>query len=384
MLNIALFGPPGAGKGTQSPMLMERYGLFYISTGDLLRAEMRNKTDLGRAAKDIIAKGGLVSDEIIVQILESTIHDNPQANGFLFDGFPRTWVQAYILDGLLLKLHTSLTSLVSLEVPVEVCTERLLARATVSGRIDDTREVIEVRLREYKDKTAPVLKFFDERGVHQAVDGLGTVDQIFQRICDGIDRTLQNVQMNIVLLGGPGSGRGTQAGQLAAKYNMTILSAGDLLQEEIRRGSALGQKVSAQMEEGALVPDEVVIGLVEERIRSNSGRTGFIFQGFPRTLVQAYILDGLLRKAGSQVNCVLNLRVPTLELLQRLAARGRHYDLSTATIVQRLQAYERYEGALSRYYENSGRLHAIDGVGSTEEVFQRMAEQVDAAFRRAR
>ena len=384
MLNVALFGPPGAGKGTQSAMLVERYGLFWISTGDLLRAEMRGGTDLGRAAKDIIAKGGLVSDEIVVQILEKAIRDNPHANGFLFDGFPRTWVQAYILDGLLLRLHTSLANLVSLEVPDAVCLERLTGRSATSGRVDDTREVIEVRLREYHQKTSPVLRFYAERGVHQALDGLGTVDEVFGRITGVIDRTLQQVQMNVVLLGGPGSGRGTQALRLAARYNLTILSAGDLLQEEIRRGSAVGQQVASRMEEGSLVPDEVVIGLVEDRIRANSGKNGFLFKGFPRTLVQAYILDGLLRKAGSQVNCVLDLQVPTLDLLRRLAARGRQYDVSTTTVIQRLQEYERYAGALARYYENSGRLHPIDGVGTADEVFERSAARVDDAFRRAR
>jgi adenylate kinase len=384
MLNIALFGPPGAGKGTQSPMLVARYGLFCISTGDLLRTEMRNGTDLGLAAKDVIAKGGLVPDEIIVQILEKTISENPQANGFLFDGFPRTWVQAYILEGLLLKMHTSLMALISLEVPDRVCTERLLGRAVNSGRIDDKHEVIEVRLREYNEKTAPVLGFYAERGIHKAVDGLGTVDEIFDRVTNVIDLTLESVQMNVVLLGGPGSGRGTQAQRLAAKHNLTILSAGDLLQEEIRRGSPVGQQVFAQMEEGSLVPDEVVIRLVEERIKSNKGRNGFIFKGFPRTLVQAYILDGLLRKAGSQVNCVLDLRVPTIELVRRLSARGRHYDLATATIFQRLHAYEHYENALSSYYGNSGRLHVIDGVGSLDEVFLRMSKPIDEAFRLAR
>ena len=134
MLNVALFGPPGAGKGTQSARLIERYGLLYVATGDLLRAEIREGTDLGKSARAIIERGGLVSDEIIVQILEHTIRDNSSANGFLFDGFPRTFVQAYILEGLLLKLHTSLMNLVSLEVPEAECLARLLERARTSGR----------------------------------------------------------------------------------------------------------------------------------------------------------------------------------------------------------------------------------------------------------
>ena len=126
MLNIALFGPPGAGKGTQSEFLIEKYNLFYISTGGLLRKEMANRTRLGREAQSIIAAGGLVSDEIIVQIIENTITGNPTAHGFLFDGFPRTYVQAYILEGLMLKLNTSLTCLISLNVSGRRIREPLL------------------------------------------------------------------------------------------------------------------------------------------------------------------------------------------------------------------------------------------------------------------
>ena len=137
MLNIALFGPPGAGKGTQSEFLIKEYNLFYISTGDLLRKEIANGTALGREAQNIISTGGLVSDEIIVQIIEKTITDHPEANGFLFDGFPRTYVQAYILEGLMLKLNTSLTCLINIDLPEEICVERLLNRGKTSGRSDD-------------------------------------------------------------------------------------------------------------------------------------------------------------------------------------------------------------------------------------------------------
>lgn len=124
MLNIALFGLPGAGKGTQSELLLKEYNLFYISTGDLLRKEIAQKTKLGLEAQNIIASGGLVSDEIIVQIIEKTITENPESNGFLFDGFPRTYIQAYILEVLMLKLNTSLTCLISLNVLEEESVSR--------------------------------------------------------------------------------------------------------------------------------------------------------------------------------------------------------------------------------------------------------------------
>ena len=145
MFNIALFGPPGAGKGTQSRKLIEKYNLAYISTGDILREEIAEGSDLGMQAKSVIEKGGLVSDEIIVQIIEKKIKTNTEVNGFLFDGFPRTVVQAYILEGLLLKLNTSLNCMVTLEVPQDILMERMLERAQKENRIDDTMEVIENR-----------------------------------------------------------------------------------------------------------------------------------------------------------------------------------------------------------------------------------------------
>jgi len=165
MLNVALFGPPGAGKGTQSEYLIKEYKLFYISTGDILRKEIKAQTKLGMEAQSIIASGGLVSDEIIVQIIENTITENRDSNGFLFDGFPRTFVQAYILEGLMIKLNKSLNCLISLEVDEEISVERLLQRGKTSGRSDDNETVIRNRLREYKEKTLPVLEFYKDKGI---------------------------------------------------------------------------------------------------------------------------------------------------------------------------------------------------------------------------
>lgn len=389
MLNVALFGPPGAGKGTQSARLIERYGLHYIATGDLLRAELRAGSELGDQARTIIERGGLVPDEIIVQVLENTIQSHTDVNGFLFDGFPRTFVQAYILEGLLRKMHTSLANLISLEVPQDECLARLVERAKSSGRSDDTRAVIEFRLREYAEKTAPVLGFYDERGIRVPIDGTGTVDQVFRRITEVLDRSLRQVQLNVVLLGAPGAGRSTQAQRLAERFNLSYISTGDLLLDEVRRGTDVGRMVATRMEAGDLVPDEIVIRLVEGYIRQHPDRNGFIFKGFPRTLVQAYILDGLLRQMDSSVSCILDIRVPTLELVKRLAQRGTTsqampYDRSAETIVHRLEEHERCAKAIAGYYEKTGRLHVIDGAGPREQIYERLATHVEAAWRRAR
>ncbi|MGA0332595.1 MAG: adenylate kinase [Kiritimatiellia bacterium] len=182
MLNIALFGPPGAGKGTQSRQLVERFNLCYISTGDLLRKELKAESELGKKAKDIISSGNLVPDEIIVQILEKTIAENPHANGFLFDGFPRTTIQAYILEGLMIKLNSELDCLINLEVPEEESVRRLIERGKTSGRSDDNEKVIRNRLKEYHDKTLPVLDFYAQKGVRSDVDGTASIEEVEEEV----------------------------------------------------------------------------------------------------------------------------------------------------------------------------------------------------------
>jgi adenylate kinase len=389
MLNIALFGAPGAGKGTQSELLMKKHDLVYISTGDMLREEIRQGTELGLAARSIIETGGLVPDEIIVQIIEKKIVSNPDASGFLFDGFPRTFVQAYILEGLLLKMHTSLTCLFFLDVPPEESLTRLLRRAETSGRSDDTEAVIRNRLKEYQEKTAPVAQYYKERGLFFPIEGVGSIEQINRSLEETIEQELRKVLFNVVLLGYPGAGRGTQARTLADRYNLVYLSTGEMLKEEIKKGSEVGKAVQEICDKGDLVPDEIVIRLIEKHIQRNPDANGFIFKGFPRTLVQAYILDGLLRKINSSVSFTLDIQCPTLELIKRLDARGRtdrrmKYDMETSTIVHRLEQHEQICLPVAEYYRKQGILTVIQGDGSPEEVWSRIEEPAEAAWRRAR
>ena len=386
MLNIALFGPPGAGKGTQSALLMEKYNLSYIATGDILRQEIANKTALGLEAQEIIAQGGLVSDEIIVQIIEHKIKTDQSHAGFLFDGFPRTYIQAYILDGLLSKMHTSLNTLISLEVDKEEAMKRLLERAKTSGRKDDNKTVILNRLEEYEKKTLPVLKFYDELGVHASIDGHGSIETIFSRIIKEIDLALSKSQMNIVLFGYPGAGRATQARKLAKEFDLVYLATGDMLTDELKTKSVLSKTIEPHIKEGTLVPDELIVRLIEKKIQDNPHAKGFIFKGFPRTLVQAYILDGLLRKQGTMVSCVINIEVPTLELVKRLDARGKTknrmpYDGSTQTIVKRLEMHEKKTLPVLDYYKKSVKIFSVNGEGNKEEVYQRVFGPAQETYR---
>jgi adenylate kinase len=386
MLNIALFGPPGAGKGTQSEFLIKKYNLFYISTGDLLRKEIKEQTKLGKQAQNIIASGGLVSDEIIVQIIEKTITDNPDANGFLFDGFPRTYIQAYILEGLMIKLNTALNCLISLEVDEEVSVARLLNRGKTSGRSDDNETVIRNRLREYNDKTLPVLQFYKDKGIYHGVKGDQSIDMVNQDIQKIIRRELSKSLFNVVLFGYPGSGRGSQGIALAKKFGLEYVATGQMLDQEIRNGSDIGKRIIELYENGQLVPDEIVVQLIEKKIESSNGVKGFIFKGFPRTLVQSYILDGLLKKHGSSISKTIEIEVPTLELIQRLDARSKTnrcmpYDTSTSKIVKRLQEHEEKTVPVIEKYNQLHGVSKIDGVGDFDDVFERLSKEFEKDIR---
>ena len=188
MKNIILFGAPGAGKGTQSKMLVEKYDLAYISTGEILRNEIKNKTTLGLKAKEVMDKGMFVSDEIIVGMITNFIEKN-SGKGILLDGFPRTVKQAEALDEILKNTHRTNLLVVSLLVPKEELIRRLLKRAEIEGRTDDNEQTIRERFNQYETKTLPVADFYKEKqGVYFEVKGVGTLEETFARLCKVIDK----------------------------------------------------------------------------------------------------------------------------------------------------------------------------------------------------
>lgn len=192
MFNLILFGPPGSGKGTQSERLVEKYGLIHLSTGNLLREEIANKTPLGLEAKKFMDKGQLVPDEVVIGMIDSSLEHHKNAVGFLFDGFPRTVAQANALDKLLDLKKTTIASVLSLEVNDEELIKRLLNRGKTSGRSDDTNEaVIRKRLTVYNNETAPVAEHYKKVKKFQAVKGEGTIDEIFSSISEMIDKKLK-------------------------------------------------------------------------------------------------------------------------------------------------------------------------------------------------
>ena len=188
MLNIVIFGPPGAGKGTQSQLIIEKYKLMHLSTGDILRNEMANKTPLGTEAKKLVEKGDLVPDDIVIKMVNNKIDNNPGQKGFIFDGFPRTVEQAEALDRLLEEKNTSISVMISLEVDEDELVKRLLKRCEEEGRTDDNLDVIRNRIKVYDEVTCKVCDYYAETGRFRPISGTGTVEEIFERITTVIDK----------------------------------------------------------------------------------------------------------------------------------------------------------------------------------------------------
>ena len=191
MLNIVLFGPPGAGKGTQSERLIEKYDLVHLSTGDIFRANIKMQSELGVLAKSYMDKGLLVPDSVTIEMLRSEVLKKQEASGFIFDGFPRTNAQAAALDEVLLTFKTSITMMAALEVEEEELKRRLLNRATTSGRADDGDiSIIENRISVYNKETAPVKDFYQNQNKFISINGLGTIDEITARLFSAIETKL--------------------------------------------------------------------------------------------------------------------------------------------------------------------------------------------------
>jgi adenylate kinase len=188
MLNLVLFGPPGAGKGTQAEFLINTYHLNHLSTGDLLRSEISRQTSLGNQAKKFIDKGELVPDSVVICMIRQNMESNPEAKGFIFDGFPRTVDQAVALDKLLVKKGAPLRGMLSLEVEEQELIDRLLKRGLISGRTDDQDlGIIKNRIEVYNQKTAPLIRYYSDQGKYYSINGMGDITQIAERLKIAVD-----------------------------------------------------------------------------------------------------------------------------------------------------------------------------------------------------
>jgi adenylate kinase len=194
MLNIVLFGPPGAGKGTQSEKLVKDYQLVHLSTGDIFRYNIKNNTELGQLAKSFIDKGNLVPDEVTINMLQAEADKHPEAKGFIFDGFPRTTAQAIALDAFLNSKDTSISLMLALSVSEDELIKRLLLRGKDSGRADDSDEaIIRNRISVYNEQTAVAAEYYNQQNKYHQIDGIGSIDDIYQRLQNVINQHSQAI-----------------------------------------------------------------------------------------------------------------------------------------------------------------------------------------------
>jgi len=189
MVNFLIFGPPGSGKGTQSVRLAEKFNLLHLSTGDMLRAEIAAGTELGKRMSQIMSKGELVPDQVVIEMIANKIDKSKGQSGFLFDGFPRTVAQTASLENMLNDRGMKIDCMLVLDVDHDELVKRLIARAEISGRPDDKDpKVIENRIDVYKEKTEPIIEYCRKKGIYQPINGMGTIDEIFARLSDKVKR----------------------------------------------------------------------------------------------------------------------------------------------------------------------------------------------------
>jgi adenylate kinase len=460
-MHIVLIGPPGSGKGTQSDRLGPKYHLHHVSIGALLRESFGEHTTLSNMVKGYMNEGKLMRDEVVDALLESMLRKADYQRGVLFDGFPRTRYQANFLDQLLKDSGHDLDAAIYLDVSDEEVKRRLPGRIMCRRchtpfhrvynpvkichncgskqfyrRSDDNPETVQARLRVFQRETAPLLKFYQETGKLFIVDGEGTIDQVYQSLVEAIEgirqqqrqpATQEEVEqlqalkdivsllsldqvkqaLEIVLLGGPGSGKGTQAEVLSKQLNLTHVSTGDLFRNHLKKKTKLGMLSKSNLDRGELVPDDVTVAMVRDRLLELDLDGSFVLEGIPRTIAQAKALTEILNGMQRRLSVVLYINVSNEEIVKRLSGRvicqdcqtpyhieynpplkegvcnscggslWRRDDDNPDTVRARLRTYYGQTAPLIDYYNREGILVEINGEGKVNEVVDRILLSLD-------
>jgi len=455
-MNIALIGPSGVGKGTHAASLCTRFNLRHVATGDLFREHLQTHSALGILARKYMEQGELVPDEVVDAIIEEWCFRRNPDEGAFFDGFPRTAYQARFLDELLRTLHRPMAAVIYLRVPDAVIVDRLAGRfichscqtpyhrtlhpprrdgvcdacgGELYQRPDDTTQLVQARLRVFHRMTGPVLAHYAAMGRLAILSGEGSIAEVDSRLVDFVDAVkkgtatfadreeaarlcaietaplsaaqLARTSHDVVLLGGPGSGKGTQAERLCAELKLPHIATGDLFRENLRQATELGKLAQTYMNRGELVPDDVTEAMVEVRLAQPDTQGGFILDGFPRTLPQAGALTEMMTRLQRRISAVLYIKVPDETLVGRLSGRlicracqapyhlqfkrprqsgicdscgGELYqraDDNPTTVRARLVTFHAQTEPLIAYYRQAGLLHEIDGEGPLAEISAR-------------
>ena len=469
---LALIGPSGAGKGTQAEKVETKFGLVHVATGNLFRENLEKRTELGLLAKKYMDQGELVPDEIMNGMLEYRLRQIDLEGGVILDGFPRTLYQAQMLDELLADLGYGLETVIYLKVSdQEITTNRVPGRLTcrdcqrpyherykppresfvcdVCGgnlyrRNDDTPQRTRARLRVFHRQSAPVIDYYQEAGKLIIIDGEAGIDQVNFAINEMIEALIKRAELratrqeaeqiqalsevpqaltpdeathrslDIVLLGAPGSGKGTQAEHLRKRLRLQHVATGDLFRENLKNETELGQLARTFMNRGELVPDDVTEAMVRERLSQPDISDGFILDGFPRTLSQAEALTDIMNELNRRIDGVIYIKVSDKEIVKRLSRRmvcrecqtpfhenykpfetcpyhrcqGEHLykrdDDTPETVRARLRTYHGETAPLIDYYRDAGLLIQVDGEGTIAEVTERTLAAVQSLMNHPR
>ncbi len=463
-MNIALIGPSGAGKGTHADRLAREYDMLHISTGDLFRTHFEQRTALGLLARKYMSQGELVPDEIVDAMVEECLLKAHPQKGILFDGYPRTRYQARFLDEIMQQRNRTLDAVIYLKIPDEEALRRLPGRLMchkcptpfhrefrpfkqcfhddchgefLYQREDDTPEIARHRLRVFHRQTAHLIEYYKMTGQLFIVDGddrietvYSALDQAFQAIkarelrqaspLEAMElqalrqappiltrKTTPHKSLDLVLLGAPGSGKGTQAARLSKRFNIPHIATGDLFRENLRRETELGKLAKTYMDRGELVPDNITESMLRERLLAEDVKQGFILDGFPRTMSQAEALSEIMFEMQRGLAGVLYIKVSDREIINRLSGRlicrkcqtpfhkiynpfttcpigecngeflYQRDDDNPETVRARLRAFHLQTRPLVRYYGEQDLLHTVDGEGDLEEVARRVAAEVE-------
>ena len=363
---IFVLGGPGSGKGTQCDKLVKDYALTHLSSGDLLRAEVKARSEIGVMCASLIKDGKLVPNELTLQLIKNAMKKS-ENKSFLIDGFPRSLDQATSFAATIQEPDFVLF----FDCPLETMTERLLERGLTSGRSDDNEETIRKRFDTFSNQSLPVLDFYKEKGIANVISSVPTPDAVYNEvintmICNGM-KPKPVADKIVFVLGGPGSGKGTQCAKLVEDYGFTHLSAGDLLRDEVRSQSETGQMCAQLMKEGKLVPMEVTIGLLKAAMEKAETKN-FLIDGFPRALDQGRSFEDRVQPADFVLFFDCPLETMTERLLERGLTSGRSDD-NMETIRKRFDTFTSQSLPVLDAYMERGTANVISSVPSPDEVY---------------
>ncbi|XP_078594899.1 uncharacterized protein LOC144872501 isoform X6 [Branchiostoma floridae x Branchiostoma japonicum] len=374
---IFIVGGPGCGKGTQCDKIVAKYGYTHLSTGDLLRDEVKSGSARGKKLTEIMEQGKLVPMETVLALLkDAMVARADKSNGFLIDGYPREVKQGTAFESTIRECDKVLY----FECAAKTMTERLLGRAKTSGRADDNEATIKKRLDTFYSETEPVVKFYEDKKKLKRINAERDKEAIFADVVAALDPAAAKLKGKkvIFIVGGPGCGKGTQCDKIVEKYGYTHLSTGDLLRDEVNSGSERGQQLTNIMVQGKLVPMETVLELVKDAMVARADTSnGFLIDGYPREVKQGTEFESRIKECDKVLYFECAAKTMTERLLGRAKTSGRADD-NEATIKKRLDTFYSATEPVVQFYQDKGKLCRINAERSVDAIFADVVSSLGA------